>query len=151
MTSPPAGCLQEQDIERWILDLYPSITNRSAFAHDSPEFLAVYIAAASRAFFFFLDPHRLGRVHIDALVESPITDALLEVTLTAVRRWYFVRETRIERRLLKTTTSGLMSRNCDHRHTPNHQSPILLLLLYHHDQSFSSSHLLIRRPLLSRH
>ena len=80
----PEGCLQEQDVERWILDLYPSITNRSAFAHDSPEFLAVYIAAASRAFFFFLDPRRQGTVQISTLVESPITDALLEVTLTAV-------------------------------------------------------------------
>ena len=77
----PMGYLQEQDIERWIIDLYPSITSKSNFARDSPDFLAVYTAAASRSFFFFLDPHRLGRVHIEELVKSQITDALLEVTL----------------------------------------------------------------------
>jgi hypothetical protein len=53
------GWLRERDVERWILDLYPSITNRSEYAHKDPEFLAVYTAAATRCFFFFLDPHKV--------------------------------------------------------------------------------------------
>lgn len=81
--SQPTGWLRERDVERWILDLYPSITMRSEFAHNDSEFLAVYSAAATRCFFFFLDPQKLDRVSIDTLVASPITDALLEVTLTA--------------------------------------------------------------------
>jgi hypothetical protein len=81
--SQPMGWLRESDVERWILDLYPSITIRSSFAQNDPEFLAVYSAAATRCFFFFLDPQKLDRVSIDTLVASPITDALLEVTLTA--------------------------------------------------------------------
>lgn len=79
----PAGWLAQKDVERWILDLFPSITLRSDFAQNDPEFLAVYTAAATRCFFFFLDPQKLGRVSVDTLVSSPITDALLEVTLTA--------------------------------------------------------------------
>jgi len=82
-SEPKRGWLRERDVERWILDLYPSITNRSEYAHKDPEFLAVYTAAATRCFFFFLDPQRVDRVSIDTLVASPITDALLEVTLTA--------------------------------------------------------------------
>ena len=80
----PLGQLREQDVEKWIIDLYPSVTIRSDLgAHSDSEFQAVYTAAATRAFFFFLDPRLQGRVSIDTLVSSPITDALLEVTLTA--------------------------------------------------------------------
>jgi len=79
----PPGWLAQKDVERWIADLFPSITLRSDFAQQDPEFLAVYTAAATRCFFFFLDPPKLGRVRIDTLVASPVTDALLEVTLTA--------------------------------------------------------------------
>ena len=59
LQSYAAGSLQEKDVERWILDLYPSITMRADFTHNDPEFLAVYTAAATRCFFFFLDPHKV--------------------------------------------------------------------------------------------
>jgi len=66
--SQPAGLLRSQDVERWIVDLYPSVTIRSDFAHTDSEFLAVYTAAATRCFFFFLDPNRQGHVSIGRYV-----------------------------------------------------------------------------------
>ena len=82
----PLGWLREEDVKRWVLDLYPSLTHKlsqSADYTNDPKFLESYSAAAVRSFFFFLDPHSLGRVSVERLVTSPVTDALLEVTLIA--------------------------------------------------------------------
>ena len=63
-----------RDVEAWILDLYPSIVlHYDLAAHDlessgqdpstcASPFQQAYTQAAARAFFFFLDPRRLGRV-----------------------------------------------------------------------------------------
>ncbi|CAK0872297.1 unnamed protein product [Prorocentrum cordatum] len=70
------GYLREKDMENFIFELIPTLPQLSSLQE---EFYPFYVFTAVRKFFFFLDPKRTGKICIQELLLSPITQELYEL------------------------------------------------------------------------
>lgn len=72
------GYLRETDLEAYIFELIPSLTQLDGLEKS---FHSFYVCTAVRKFFFFLDPLRTGRIRIKDILKSNFLDELLEVSI----------------------------------------------------------------------
>lgn len=70
------GFLRETDLEAYIFELIPSLTQLDGLEKS---FHSFYVCTAVRKFFFFLDPLRTGKIRIKDILKSNFLDELLEV------------------------------------------------------------------------
>eukprot|EP00397_Hematodinium_sp_SG-2012_P020602 GEMP01021237.1.p1 GENE.GEMP01021237.1~~GEMP01021237.1.p1 ORF type:complete len:481 (+),score=103.52 GEMP01021237.1:142-1584(+) len=70
------GYLREKDMENFIFELIPTLPQLRSLQE---EFYPFYVFTAVRKFFFFLDPHRSGRIFIADLLSSSILPELYEL------------------------------------------------------------------------
>lgn len=70
------GYLRETDLEAYIFELIPSLTQLDGLEKS---FHSFYVCTAVRKFFFFLDPLRTGKLRIKDILKSNFLDELLEV------------------------------------------------------------------------
>lgn len=70
------GYLRETDLEAYIFELIPSLTQLDGLEKS---FHSFYVCTAVRKFFFFLDPLRSGRIRIKEILKSNFLDELLEL------------------------------------------------------------------------
>lgn len=70
------GFLRETDLEAYIFELIPSLTQLDGLEKS---FHSFYVCTAVRKFFFFLDPLRTGRIRIKDILKSNFLDELLEL------------------------------------------------------------------------
>lgn len=75
------GYLRETDLEAYIFELIPSLTQLDGLEKS---FHSFYVCTAVRKFFFFLDPLRTGKIRIKDILKSNFLDELLEVNRTFV-------------------------------------------------------------------
>lgn len=71
------GYLRETDLEAYIFELIPSLTQLDGLEKS---FHSFYVCTAVRKFFFFLDPLRTGKIRIKDILKSNFLDELLEVS-----------------------------------------------------------------------
>ncbi|KND03012.1 uncharacterized protein SPPG_02083 [Spizellomyces punctatus DAOM BR117] len=69
------GYLTEEDLQRYVADLIPSLNLHTL----SKSFHKFYLCTASRKFGFFLDPMRRGKIGIQNILLSPILTELFEL------------------------------------------------------------------------
>lgn len=72
------GYLRETDLEAYIFELIPSLTQLDGLEKS---FHSFYVCTAVRKFFFFLDPLRTGKIRIKDVLKSNFLDELLEVNI----------------------------------------------------------------------
>lgn len=73
------GYLTEADLENFIQEqIIPSTANLAAV---TPDFLPFYLLIATRKFFFFLDPKKLGKIFIKDILTSPILSDLYDLRI----------------------------------------------------------------------
>jgi len=70
------GFLREKDMENFIFELIPTLPQLNSLQE---EFYPFYVFTAVRKFFFFLDPKRTGKICIQELLLSPITQELYDL------------------------------------------------------------------------
>jgi serine/threonine-protein phosphatase 2A regulatory subunit B'' len=70
------GFLRETDLENYILELIPTLTQLSSLEES---FYSFYVCTAVRRFFFFLDPLRTGKIKIQDILACGFLDDLLEL------------------------------------------------------------------------
>ncbi|OXA38526.1 Serine/threonine-protein phosphatase 2A regulatory subunit B'' subunit gamma [Folsomia candida] len=71
------GYLTEEWMESYIRELLPTLQQLEGMESALEPF---YLCAASRKFFFFLDPRHIGKVQIVAIMSSMLLDEILEVS-----------------------------------------------------------------------
>ncbi|KAI1284950.1 Serine/threonine-protein phosphatase 2A regulatory subunit B'' subunit gamma [Halotydeus destructor] len=69
------GCLREADLQNYVEDLIPSLSELESMEEAFHPF---YVCIVVRKFFFFLDPHRTGRVKIVDILGSTFLHDLVE-------------------------------------------------------------------------
>lgn len=76
------GYLRENDLEAYIFELIPSLTQLDGLEKS---FHSFYVCTAVRKFFFFLDPLRTGKIRIKDILKSNFLDELLEVPINTFK------------------------------------------------------------------
>jgi serine/threonine-protein phosphatase 2A regulatory subunit B'' len=72
------GYLREQDLENFVYALIP---NLPCLEDLQENFYPFYVFTAVRKFLFFLDVKRTGKVSLDAILESPVLEELMQLQL----------------------------------------------------------------------
>ena len=75
------GTLMENDLENYIEQLMTTLPQLNALEETYYPF---YFCIAVRKFFFFLDPHKSGKIKITDILESGFLDDILEVRIGVV-------------------------------------------------------------------
>ncbi|XP_023225426.1 serine/threonine-protein phosphatase 2A regulatory subunit B'' subunit gamma-like isoform X2 [Centruroides sculpturatus] len=70
------GYLEEPDLENYILELIPTLSQLDGLEKS---FHSFYVCTAVRKFFFFLDPMRTGKIKIQDILACSFLDDLLEL------------------------------------------------------------------------
>lgn len=70
------GYLRENDLENYIYELIPTLTQLDQL---DKSFHSFYVCTAVRKFFFFLDPMRTGKIKIQDILACSFLDDLLEL------------------------------------------------------------------------
>jgi Ca2+-binding EF-hand superfamily protein len=70
------GYLRESDLENYILELIPTLSQLDSL---EKAFHPFYVCIAVRKFFFFLDPYRYGKIKILDILDSGFLDDVLEL------------------------------------------------------------------------
>lgn len=74
------GYLTESDLENFIQEqIIPSTANLSSVSGS--DFMPYYLLIATRKFFFFLDPKKLGKIFIKDILTSPILSDLYDLRI----------------------------------------------------------------------